>query len=166
MTPDQWATPIQADGLTNAWKVTPNLYRGAEPADATGYASLAGLNVATVVCLEEYTTDEPDMVETADMAYVAIPMEPWTIADEKVVAFLQLAAGAIAPVFVHCVYGADRTGAMIAAFRIVVQGWDKNDALAEFAAPQFGSHWPWRCQIESYLRSIDVQDLKAKAGIP
>lgn len=42
------------------------------------------------------------------------------------------------PVYVHCLHGVDRTGAMIAAYRIRRQGWTNHDALAEME--QFGAH--------------------------
>ena len=38
------------------------------------------------------------------------------------------------PVFVHCQRGADRTGAVIASYRIDHDGWDNDRALAEARA--------------------------------
>src|SRR5207247_2114390 len=35
------------------------------------------------------------------------------------------------PVFVHCQYGADRTGAMIGIYRVTRQGWDFDRAYKE-----------------------------------
>jgi tyrosine-protein phosphatase SIW14 len=36
-----------------------------------------------------------------------------------------------APVLVHCQHGEDRTGLIVAAYRVMVSGWDKNKAMAE-----------------------------------
>lgn len=49
--------------------------------------------------------------------------------------FLDLAADPDAqPVFVHCQQGEDRTGAMVAIYRIARQGWTPEHAYAEALA--------------------------------
>jgi protein tyrosine/serine phosphatase len=42
-----------------------------------------------------------------------------------------LAAPDAAPVYVHCKAGKDRTGYVIAAWRIVEEGWDADTAIEE-----------------------------------
>ena len=44
------------------------------------------------------------------------------------------------PFFVHCQHGSDRTGVCIAAYRIVVQGWTKQDAIREMTGGNYGFH--------------------------
>ncbi len=43
------------------------------------------------------------------------------------------------PVYVHCLHGKDRTGAACATYRVLVDGWSVEDALAEAAS--FGMGW-------------------------
>ena len=62
-------------------------------------------------------------------------------------------------VFVHCQYGADRTGAAVAVYRVVVLGWTKDDAIAEM--DKFGFHSIWSV-LKKYVRNLDVPRLKAK----
>lgn len=49
------------------------------------------------------------------------------------------------PIYVHCKHGVDRTGFIIAAYRVLVQGWDVEDALEEMY--ELGHHrwfyWYW-----------------------
>ena len=43
----------------------------------------------------------------------------------------------------HCQQGADRTGTMMAFYRIAVQGWPKDDAIAEMKNGGYGFHSIW-----------------------
>jgi protein tyrosine/serine phosphatase len=40
----------------------------------------------------------------------------------------------VAPVCVHCEHGRDRTGFVVGAYRILIQRWSIDDALAEMKA--------------------------------
>ena len=42
------------------------------------------------------------------------------------------------PVYVHCLHGVDRTGTMIAIYRMEIEGWRPSEALAEME--HFGAH--------------------------
>ena len=68
------------------------------------------------------------------------------------------------PVFVHCQYGADRTGTMCAAYRIAVQGWTKEEAIEEMTQGDFGFHGVWTNLVE-YVRKVDIEKIKKKAGL-
>ena len=45
--------------------------------------------------------------------------------------FPHMADPAKRPVFVHCKHGADRTGTMVAFYRILFEGWSKDEAIRE-----------------------------------
>ena len=55
------------------------------------------------------------------------------------------------PVLVHCRYGKDRTGVVIAAYRVVHEGWEPKAAAAE--AKRYGCCVPLFDDLESWLRS-------------
>jgi len=63
------------------------------------------------------------------------------------------------PVFVHCEHGADRTGIACAAYRIVVQGWSKQQAIDEMVNGGYGFHRVWGNLID-FIRDLDVEYLK------
>ena len=69
-----------------------------------------------------------------------------------------------APVFVHCQYGADRTGTMCAIYRIVILGWPKEEAIREMKEGGFGYHPIWK-KLLKYIRALDVDRIKKEAGL-
>jgi protein tyrosine phosphatase (PTP) superfamily phosphohydrolase (DUF442 family) len=118
--------PLKAD-LPNFEKVHPWLYRGAQPSER-GLAVLAGMGVHTVVDLrdeDDLAQKERQVVEKLGMTFVRIPIHGSKApSDEQVEKFRGLFDDWKAfPIFVHCQRGADRTGALIAVYRIDFDGW-------------------------------------------
>jgi len=62
------------------------------------------------------------------------------------------------PVFVHCRRGADRTGTMLAVYRIVHDHWENAKALAE--AKVFGMSWTERA-MQSYILHYQAPQVAA-----
>jgi protein tyrosine phosphatase (PTP) superfamily phosphohydrolase (DUF442 family) len=159
----KWADPMDRPGLPNLHKVTAGLYRGAQPT-AEGFRELEEMGVRTVVNLRDDRDDRREM-QGCDLAYDRIPMSAWYVEDEDVVAFLRLAADASnAPLFVHCRRGADRTGLAVAVYRIAIQGWTKDEAIAEMTQGGFAFYSGWQ-NLVRYLHDLDVEALNRRAGI-
>jgi protein tyrosine/serine phosphatase len=158
-----WAGPIDRPGLPNLHKVSDDLYRGAQPT-AEGIAELERLGVKTVVNLREFDTDR-ELLAASDLAYEHIPMTPWHVEERDVARFLHLVTNdENQPLFVHCRRGADRTGMSLAVYRVVVQGWSKDEAIAEMTQGGFRFHSGWK-NLVRYVRDLDVPDLRRRAGI-
>jgi len=131
--------------LPNFGQVTPTLYRGGQPR-REGYAELQKLGVTTVVNLrndEDEVSEEKKRVEALGMRFVSLPWSGWDRPDNKQVAeFLRLLrANPGQKVFVHCRRGAERTGVMVAAYRIAAQGWTPGQALEEMEEFKFRGLW-------------------------
>ena len=125
-------------GIKNFDQVDAHVYRGAQPTKEA-FRYLASIGVKTVIDLREggdRAKEEERIVKEAGMAYINVPMArltPPTEADlRKILPVLENSTGG--PVFVHCKRGADRTGAVIAAYHIDHDHWDNaralNDAMA------------------------------------
>ncbi len=99
------------------------------------------------------------------IGYERIGMEAWDADEDEVVRFLKVMADpARRPVFVHCKHGADRTGTMCAIYRVVFQGWSKEDAVDEMRNGGYGFHAIW-AGLPKYIMAMDVEGLKREAGI-
>ncbi|MGA9884496.1 MAG: dual specificity protein phosphatase family protein [Candidatus Acidiferrales bacterium] len=155
--PAAWSRPTQNPvGVSNFGEVTAALYRGAQPSEA-GFASLKHLGVGIIVNFRngtQETFEEKREVESLGMKYVGIPWSGRdTPSDAEIVQFLDLVRNnPRAKVFVHCKRGADRTGTMIAAYRIVVQHESVSEAVSEMHSFHY-AHF-WLPQLQRYVVSL------------
>jgi len=160
---NKWAERIELPGLPNLHKVSEGLYRGEQPT-AEGMKQLEKLGVKTVINLRSMHSDRDD-IKDAGLAYEHINMTTWNTEDKDVVRFLQIATDSNrTPVFVHCQHGADRTGTVCAIYRIIIQGWSKDEAVEEMTKGGFGFHSIWQ-NLPDYVHKLDVDDIKLSAGL-
>jgi len=128
-------------GLTNVGRVAPGIFRGAQP-EPEGYATLKAMGVRTVVNLRARHGGR-EAVEAAGMRYVEIPMSFLKKVDPATVrkALSVMTDPANQPVFVHCSVGTDRTGVVVAVYRMEVDGWSEAEAMEEMEALGFHEVW-------------------------
>ncbi len=131
----QAASTEEFPGLPNFHNVNPQIFRGGQPTPK-GFQELARLGIKTVIDLREpgsRSRTEERIVEAAGMRYVSVPMRGFhTPTAEQIAKVLSLFNdSSAAPVFVHCRKGADRTGTVVACYRISHDGWENTHALAE-----------------------------------
>jgi protein-tyrosine phosphatase len=127
-----------APGIENFERVDSHVFRGAQPSDQ-GFAYLASLGVKTVIDLREsdgLAQSEKAAVEADGMQFVNVAMTGMTPpTDAEINRILGLLEDqTTGPVFVHCKRGADRTGAVIAAYHIDHDRWDNSRALKDAKA--------------------------------
>jgi protein tyrosine/serine phosphatase len=134
------APKLTLAGVQNFGEVNSTLYRGAQPTEA-GFENLARMGVTVVVNLRERGIEkEHTQVARLGMRYVALPWSCFHPEDTTMARFLALLReNRGKKVFVHCQTGDDRTGMMIAAYRMAEQGWTAEDAMKEMAAYGFTS---------------------------
>jgi uncharacterized protein (TIGR01244 family) len=138
-----WAADTTAPGVPKFHRVNERIYRGAQP-DGEGWDSLAKLGVKTVIDLrppsEHSCKAEEQAVQAAGMHYVNVPLSGVHAPSNKQISkVLGLLDDSASPVFMHCRRGADRTGTVIACYRITHDGWNNRRALQE--ATSYGMSW-------------------------
>jgi protein tyrosine phosphatase (PTP) superfamily phosphohydrolase (DUF442 family) len=160
--PATWAQHMELKGVPNFYKVSDDLYRSAQPT-AEGMKNLREFGIKTIVNLRSFHSDR-DEIRTTDLGYEHFPMHSWYPKTEAVVRFLQVMKNPEkTPVLLHCQHGADRTGTVSALYRIIIQGWTKEEAIKEMKEGGFGFHalwfnlpwWIWNLDIEKIKNEID-----------
>jgi hypothetical protein len=121
-------------GLPNFGQISPTLYRGGRPTEE-GLACLGKMGVSIVISTEGSFKDLHKPVERLGMRYVSMFWECSFPRDHIFAEFLQLLRDNPGKrVFVYCHFGDDRTGMMIAAYRMAEQGWSAEEAKDEMMA--------------------------------
>jgi protein tyrosine/serine phosphatase len=152
------------------YQLNQSVFRGGQPTPE-GFRELAALGVKTVIDLRQpgpRSIEEERTVTAQGMRYINIPMRgmerPADASVEEALAILN--DPGVGPVFVHCRRGADRTGLVIACYRIQHDHWTNDRALSE--ARRIGMSW-FQIPLERYIRHYSPQALERKpiqAGTP
>ncbi len=146
--------------IPNLSVVSPSLIRGSQPS-VPSLSLLKTAGVKTIINLRNepiLIAQEASAAKRAGIDYVNIPMALFdTPTRQQFQKFLSIVDNN-GPVFVHCQMGEDRTGTMVAVYRIARQGWDPNRAYQEMTAMGF----------KSFLGSLSgaVFDYSASLGRP
>ena len=138
--------PVKAspnDPAGNFSQVTPNLYRGGRP-DQPGIDALKQMGVKTIINLEnddQAVATEQTWAQNDGLFFIHEPMNGLeTPRDAEVDDILsKINDPTLQPVFVHCMQGHDRTGLIVALYRVFDQGWTPKDAHDEMMALGFNS---------------------------
>jgi tyrosine-protein phosphatase SIW14 len=153
-----------APGIQNFDQVDAHVYRGGQPTPE-GFQYLAKLGVRIIIDLREADTrsqGEQRVVTGAGMRYINVPMSGLTPPTEaeiaKILALLE--DGTAGPVFVHCRRGADRTGAVIAAYHIDHDHWDNTRALKDAKAHSMSF---FQIPRQNFIKSFRPLAVDAKA---
>lgn len=138
--------------LPNFARVNERLYRGGQPRK-NSMERLVALGVKTIINLrddDEKARTEADAAKTAGIHYFNVPLKrfgrPNNLEVARILSLIGDKENGI--VFVHCHKGEDRTGLIIALFRISHDGWSAHDAIQE--AKRFGMAF-WQVQMRDYI---------------
>lgn len=129
------AQRLNLDGVDNFARVSDMLYRGAQPSNLA-YNELKNIGVSVIV---DFRDEKPEIakekasVEADGMQFISLPWSGRSIpTHDEVITFLNLMRDTQGKkVFVHCKEGRDRTGTMVALYRITFSHWSVAQALEE-----------------------------------
>ncbi len=154
--PNRWARRILTERVSNLHQVDERLYRSAQPT-ADGMQALASFGVERVLSLRQFHhNDDACVGTTLESLHVQMTAD---IHHEHVVEALRLILASPRPILVHCFHGADRTGVVVALYRILVQGWGRRQALHEMLYGGYGFR-RYQSAAERYVRGLSRRDLQ------
>jgi tyrosine-protein phosphatase SIW14 len=155
---------LSGQGVPNFGEVTPTLYRGGL-LSVDGLKALKKVGVNVVVDTHANSKHEKLEVEALGMKYVAIPWHcPWP-RDEVFAKFLKVVhENKGKKIFVHCRLGDDRTGMMVAAYRMAEEGWTAAEAMNEMRSFGFAHSHHFICPGLAKYEQEFPERLKSNAA--
>ena len=150
----------QADVLSidNFERVSSSIWRGAAPSDAS-LKQLADKGIRTIIDLRMNgikCSREEETVKQLGLKYVHLPMGFRKPTYQNVTAFLKTISDPVnLPVYIHCHQGADRTGVLVAIYRIIVDKWSFDKTYSEMRSHHFK---PWLFGMKKSVAAVSQKD--------
>src|SRR5204863_3773753 len=113
----------------NLYKLNDSIYRSEQP-DADAFHYLSSIGLKTVLDLRDSHSDTP-FFKANSFTYFNVPIITRNFNDSEVVQSLRIIKNSPKPILVHCKRGSDRTGLVMAMYRIIFENWSKDKALEE-----------------------------------
>jgi protein tyrosine/serine phosphatase len=143
--------------LINFSRVNDFIYRSAQP-NAYMIAWCNTIGIKSILNLREDRSDLP-LLKSTTINYFNVKLIATRFTHADVVATLKIMQNAPKPLLIHCKYGADRTGLVVAMYRIVFENWPKEKALSEITDSQYGFNSSFR-NIPAYIKQVDIDSIK------
>ena len=161
--PTDWAQPIIGSSLGNFYKVSEGVYRSEQP-DGEDFDDIASVGIGEVLNLREYHSDS-DEAKTHKVKLHRIDVDTGEMSEAQLREALKIIINRKSPILIHCWHGSDRTGAVIASYRVVVEGWSKEKAIDELQNGNFGYHAAIYPNIVKLIEGLDVKKMRESLGL-
>jgi len=155
---EYYAQPVKEVKLENFYKVDDKIYRSAQP-NKQEFKELYKFGIRYDLNLRQWHNDKDELDGIAIKRY-HIPINTSKMTYQQLVKAVSYLIKTDGKTLVHCLHGSDRTGTVIAGYRIGVQGWSKEKAIDEFVNGGFGYHSFWFPNLPKLLESLDVEKFK------
>jgi protein tyrosine/serine phosphatase len=149
---------VEGAVLGNFFRVSDELYRSKQPA-ASDIPELQRVGIKTVLSLREYHHDSKEFAR-AQIAVRQCAMDAGDVSVAGLVEALRLIHNAPKPVLVHCWHGSDRTGFVVAGYRMVMMNWTADQAVDELRRGGFGYHEFFYPNVIRVLRAMNVAEVR------
>ena len=158
--PVEWADPVVESDLGNLYKVSDKVFRSKQPS-SRAFQELKDLGIKSVLNLRSYHTDDGE-AKGLGLSLYRVRMSVGNVSPEQIYQALEIIKDAEGPILVHCWNGSDRTGVVIAAYRMVFEEWSKAEAMDEFVNGGFGYHRALYPYLTDLLNSLDVGEIQER----
>lgn len=145
-------------------QVTKGIYRGPAPRSYDwmmdnlvpyGIKAVLNLQVGVKEIFDRSANDELKWCETLGIHLYDMTLDGFRAPrDEDVRLAMGIIINRADPIYIHCRHGKDRTGFIVAVFRMLAQGMDFELAWDE--AKHIGMHWPYPWLWKSAAKSWEL----------
>ena len=155
-TADITADMDEGDGLINFGRVSEDLWRSGQPikkGHVDGYRRLQQLGVKTIIDLRTYSGTEFQNIATLNretsesskrIYFIHLPINPYSTdveyLNKRIETVMQAIRNSPKPVLVHCRYGQDRTGFVVAVYQMLYCGFTYEQALKSMELCHYRPH--------------------------
>lgn len=146
--------------LKNFYRIDEGVYRSEQPTKKD-FKALEEFGIEEVLNLRRWHSDEDEVDVNSPLILHRIKTNAHSIDANELVEALRVIRNRQGPILIHCRHGSDRTGAVVAMYRIVFQDVSKEEAIAEMKEGDFGFHSIY-VNIVRTIRKIDVDAVKAR----
>ncbi len=138
------------------------LYRSAQP-ERKEFIELQRKGCRSILNLR---TKHSDLPKISGLRLKEYRLASHHLTQEDIVQALEIIRRADMPLLIHGNKGTDRTGVIVAAFRIVFQNWSVADALKEFQDSVNGLHRYIYRKFPRLIKRTDWAAVKSRVGVP
>ncbi|QXP79051.1 MULTISPECIES: fused DSP-PTPase phosphatase/NAD kinase-like protein [Winogradskyella] len=149
---------IESKHFKNLYKVNSVLYRSEQPSKK-GFKDIDSIGVKTILNLRRRWNNKKK-AKDFNFNLVHQPIKTKALNKDDILNALLVIQNSEQPVLVHCWHGSDRTGTIIAAYRMVVENWSKELAIEEFQNDNLGYHFKMYPHLLILLKNLDVEKLQ------
>ncbi len=154
--PEMWAIPVIGTELNNIYRVDEHLYRSEQPNDEA-FPLLAAFGIQKILNLREFHTDDDEAGKT-ELKLHQLKLRTGKVTENQLIEALRIIKSSKGPLLVHCWHGSDRTGTVVATYRIVEQGWSKQQAMTNGGYGYHASIFP---NLVELINGLNVERMKA-----
>lgn len=145
---------VKSESLNNFYKLNDSVYRSEQP-NSAAFLEIEQQGFKTILNLRNDLSDS-DKASGVQIKLLRLPIRTSKTSIEEIIAALRIIKNAEKPILIHCKHGADRTGAVIAFYRIIFQGASKEQAIDEMVNGPYGFH----LMFKNLIRLIENADIE------
>lgn len=148
----------ESEHFENLYSINDLIYRSEQPS-RKAFVELEDYGFKTVINFRRLWSDDRKARDT-NLKLVHLPMRTKKLTESEIVNALKEVNNAQKPVLLHCWHGSDRTGVVVAAYRIIFENWTQEDAIAEFRHTDFGYHENRYPHLINILENLDTEAIR------
>ena len=157
--PKNGVKKIESPYFQNLFQLNDSIFRSEQP-DKKGYGEIHQLKIKSILSLYPNSEDKK-LTWKYNFDHYHVNMYSDDFSDKDIAKALYFIEIAHKPLLIHCKHGSDRTGLVIAMYRIMFNNWTRQNAIDEMKKGDFGFNEKYENMIE-YIQKVDLTKIKKK----